>query len=312
MRVVYAGPGPLEKDFAMKATSLLAGTLFSIFSFAPLYGGEAGPTLDVWPGAAPGEAGTIPEEKLEQSKPGEKPYKKITNVSKPTLTVYRPDKEKDTGISVIIAPGGGYKVLMMDYEGEDVATWLNGLGITGIVLKYRIPGREGQPRYQAALLDAQRAVSLVRSKAKEWNLDPNKVGMLGFSAGGHLTGAASTNFEKRLYETKDDVDQVSCRPDFSILIYPGGMLEKDKPALSSEITVTEKTPPTFMVMSHDDRVNSENCIYYYLALKKANVPAEMHIYATGGHGYGMRAGDKPFNKWTTRCEEWMKVQGILK
>ena len=300
------------KVSSMVVSSMVAAMFCAVVSFASVCAAEAGPTLDVWPGVAPGETGAIPEEKLEVNQPGEKPLKKITNVSKPTLTVFRPAKEKDTGMSVIIAPGGGYRMLMMDYEGEDVATWLNGLGITGIVLKYRIPGREGQSKHLAALQDAQRAVSIVRAKAKEWNLDPTKIGMLGFSAGGHLTGAASTNFEKRLYETKDEIDAVSCRPDFSILIYPGGMLDKEKPGLASEIMVSEKTPPAFLVMSHDDKVNSENCIYYYLALKKANVSAEMHIYAQGGHGYGMRVGEKPHNKWITRCEEWLRVQGILK
>jgi len=268
-------------------------------------------SLDVWPGKVPGETGQFTEEKWTIPKPGEKTPLSVTNVFKPTIAWYPASKEKDTGTAVIVCPGGGYKVLMMDYEGADVAGWLNPLGVHVFVLKYRVPQREGLTRFGPALQDAQRALSLVRSKAAEWKINPARIGIMGFSAGGHLSAASSTNFDKRSYETIDETDKISCRPDFAILVYPGGMLEKDKPELTPEIRVSEQTPPAFLVMSHDDRVNSENCIYYYLALKKAKVPAEMHIYMTGGHGYGMRAGDKPFNKWIDRCADWMNVQGLL-
>jgi acetyl esterase/lipase len=278
-----------------------------------IFAAEPALTLDVWPGVAPGETGAVGEEKVEKSEPGAaKPFWKVSNVSKPTLAVYKPAKEKDTGAAVIVCPGGGYKVLMMDYEGADAAAWLNSLGVTAIVLKYRLPAKEGEPRFGPALKDAQRSVSLVRFKAKEWGIDPARIGMMGFSAGGHLSAAVSTNFEKRSYEAKDEIDQVSSRPDFAILIYPGGMVDKEKGGLTPEITVTEKTPPAFMIMSHDDRVNSENCILYYMALKKANVNAEMHIYSAGGHGYGMRPGDKSHNKWIDRAGEWLKERGYLK
>lgn len=262
--------------------------------------------LDVWPANPPG--GKIAAEEQWQGK-------HVTNVSKPTLEILRPDKDKDTGVAVLVCPGGGYKSLMMDYEGEDVARWLNTLGITGIVLKYRVPAPEGTPRYEPALQDAQRSISLIRSKAKEWGLKQDRIGMLGFSAGGHLTAAASTNFDHRSYEADDDIDKVSCRPDFAVAIYPGGVIEKPAEgaatALSPEIRVSAKTPPTFIAQANDDRVNSENAALLYLALKHAGVPAELHIYATGGHGFGIRPSDKPCSTWIERCAEWMKSQGIL-
>lgn len=272
-------------------------------------------TLDVWPGKAPGDEGKTPPEELKQSKPGEKPFKRVTNVSHPTLTVFRPAKDKDTGAAVIVAPGGGYKALMMDYEGEDVAAWLNTLGVTGIVLKYRVPAPEGTPRHLPALQDAQRSISLVRSKAKEWGIDPARIGMLGFSAGGHLTAAAMAGFEKRSYEPIDEADKTSCRPDFAVVIYPGGMLNKDAGSaerLNDEVKVGPQSPPAFIVQADDDRVNAENSVYLYLALKRAKVPAEMHIYAGGGHGFGLRKSDKPCNTWPDRCAEWLKSRGVLK
>ena len=269
--------------------------------------------LDVWPGPAPGESGQAAPEQVEHSKTGQPKYVKVTNVSKPTLTVFRPAKDKNTGAAVIVCPGGGYSALMMDYEGDDVARWLNTLGVTGVVLKYRVPARQGVPRYLPALQDAQRAVSIVRSRAKEWDIDPGRVGMLGFSAGGHLTAAAGTNFDKRVYDDIDAVDKVPCRPDFAVVVYPGGLLAKGKePALSPEIRVSSRTPPTFIVQAHDDRVNSENSVYLYLALKRANVPTELHIYATGGHGFGLRPGDRPHASWPQRCAEWMASIGVLR
>jgi len=280
----------------------------SFLFFIALSAAAADPlvTLDVWPGKVPGETGQIGEEKWEKMK--------VTNVSKPTIAVYPADKEKNTGTAVLVAPGGGYKMLMMDYEGADVVKWLNPLGITVIVLKYRVPDRAGLPRHLPALQDAQRAMSLVRSKAKEWNINPARIGMMGFSAGAHLAAATSTNFDKRAYETIDDIEQVSCRPDFGIVVYPGGIIDKEKNdgTIHESIRVSDKTPVSFIVMSHDDRVNADNAVYYYLALKKAAVQAELHIYATGGHGWGMRAGDKPYNKWIDRCSEWLDLQGLLK
>jgi acetyl esterase/lipase len=291
----------------MRITSLL---LLSLCLLSPLArAADEPPTMNVWPAKPPGDTGTIGAEQWGQNG---KPSKRVTNVTIPTLTVFRPEKDKDTGVAVIVCPGGGYKALMMDYEGEDVAKWLNSLGVTGIVLKYRVPAPEGVPAHLPALQDAQRAMSIVRSKAKEWNLDEKRIGMLGFSAGAHLTAAASTNFDQRAYDPIDETDKISCRPDFGIVIYPGGMFDKASGQLKPEIRVSAQTPPTFIVQANDDKVNPENSVLYYLALKRAGVAAEVHIYAAGGHGFGMKPSDKPVATWPMRLEEWMRNQGVLK
>jgi acetyl esterase/lipase len=272
-------------------------------------------TQDVWwPGKAPGETGKIGEEKILPDKPGQRTVKRLTNVTRPTLAVFRPEKGKDTGAAVLIAPGGGYSILAWDLEGEEVAAWLNSIGVTGIVLKYRVPKRADQPQHVPPLQDAQRALSLIRSKADDpyWRIDPNRIGMLGFSAGGHLTAAAATNFDKRAYEPKDDIDKISCRPDFIMMIYPGGIVEKGNKELSPEIRVTSQTPPAFFAHAGNDPVPAENSILMYLALKKAKVPADLHIYSSGGHGFGLRRSEHPCSTWPQRCEEWMRTQGILK
>jgi acetyl esterase/lipase len=271
--------------------------------------------LDVWPYNAPGEIGKIGKETATDSKPGEFQVKRITNVTHPTLTVFRPAKDKDTGAAVVIAPGGGYAILAWDLEGEEVAQWLNSIGVTGIILKYRVPRRSGTPNDVAppqAQMDAQRALSLVRSKAKEWGIDPKRIGILGFSAGGHLTAWASTNFDKRSYEPVDDVDKVSCRPDFTILVYPAYLITKDRNGLAPDIRVNKDTPPMFIAMAGDDPVRVENSVEMYRALKKAGVPADLHVYASGGHGFGLRPSGKPCSTWPQRCAEWLKDQGFLK
>jgi acetyl esterase/lipase len=272
-------------------------------------------TLKLWPGKPPGEKGEIAKETVTKPKAGEKSVIRIGNVSEPTLTVYRP-KEKDTGAAVVIAPGGGYSILAWDLEGEEVAAWLNSLGVTGIVLKYRVPRRPGTKADTAppqAQMDAQRAISLVRSKASEWKIDPKRIGMLGFSAGGHLTAWTSTNFDTRSYEPVDEADKVSCRPDFTVLVYPAYLVQKNTLDLAPEIKVTKETPPMFFAHAADDAgaASYDGSIALFRALRKAGVPAEMHIYSTGGHGFGLRKSAKPCSEWPARCSEWMKVQGLL-
>jgi len=272
-------------------------------------------TLDVWPGKVPGETGNIGEEKWTESKPGEKQVKRLTNVSKPTITVFRPAKDKDTGAAVLIAPGGGYNILAWDLEGEEVAAWLNSIGVTGIVLKYRVPRRPGQAKDQAPpgpLQDAQRALSLVRSKAREWGIQPDRIGMLGFSAGAHLTASLSNNYEKRAYELMDEIDQVSSRPDFALVIYPGLIVTgPHNDQLRPEMKVTANTPRTFLVQTQDDGVKVENSLFYYLALKNAKVPTELHLYPSGGHGYGLRPSAQAVSTWPQRAEQWMRSLGVL-
>ena len=281
-----------------------------LFAFtSPLLASEP-LTLSVWPDKVPGEKGDIGEEKLQPPRDEAKPVERLTNVTKPTITVYRPAKEKDTQAAVLICPGGGYNILAWDLEGTEVADWLNSIGVTGIVLKYRVPRRKDREKHDAPLQDAQRAMSLVRKHADEWGIDAKRIGILGFSAGGHLSAAASTNFDKRHYDSIDEIDSISCRPDFAVLVYPAYLTSDD--GLASEIRVTGETPQTFFAHASDDRISSENSIAVYLALKKAKVPAELHIYASGGHGFGLRPSEHPASSWPQRCEQWMRSRGLLK
>jgi acetyl esterase/lipase len=274
-------------------------------------------TLNVWPDKPPGKATELPPE-ADQTKAEDKLIAgrriiKLGNVTNPQIAVYRPAKEKDTGTSVVICPGGGHHILAYDLEGTEVAEWLNGIGITGIVLKYRVPGRDPEKRWLAAVQDAQRAVSLVRSKAGEWRLDPKRIGILGFSAGGEVAGLVSLFNEQRQYEAIDDVDKISRRPDFSVLIYPAGFVEKDKSELRDYIKVPKDAPPTFFAHAFDDGVSALNSLLLAAELKKAGGRAEVHVYATGGHGYGLRHVDgQPVTDWPKVCEAWMKGMGIVK
>ncbi len=267
-------------------------------------------TLDVWPDKVPGELGDIDEEQYQPPSDKGKQVKRLMNVTKPTITVYRPTKETDTGAAVLICPGGGYNILAWDLEGTEVADWLNSIGVTGVVLKYRVPRRKDREKHDGPLQDAQRAMSLVRQHADEWGIDSKRIGILGFSAGGHLSAATSTNFDKRHYDPIDDTDDISCRPDFAVLVYPAYLAEAGE--LLPEIRVTTETPQTFFAHASDDGISSENSIAMYLALKKAKVPSELHIYASGGHGFGLRPSEHPASTWPQRCEQWMQSRGLLK
>ncbi len=273
------------------------------------------PVIALWPDVAPGEKGAIGPEKDETvHKPDAKPRTEVIrlgNVSKPTITIFRP-AEKANGAAAIVCPGGGYSILAYDLEGTEVCEWLNSIGVTGVLLKYRVPGR-GESRHSASLQDAQRAMGLVRSRAKEWNLDPKRIGILGFSAGGHLAAAASNTFQSRTYPPIDDADRVSCRPDFTILIYPAYLADHENVAkLNPELKVTGETPPAFVTMTADDPVHVENAYAYALALKNAKVSAELHIYPTGGHGYGLRPSQNVVSHWPDRAAEWLAAQGWLR
>jgi len=272
-------------------------------------------TLPLWPVLPPGDSAPSGEEK-DFSKPGEglvagRPLIRLGNVSKPIMAVFRPAKDKDTGTAVVIAPGGGYSILAWDLEGEEVAAWLNTLGVTGIVLKYRVPDHPKDGAHVRPLQDAQRAVSLVRSKAKEWGIDPERIGVLGFSAGGHLAASTLTNSDRRAYEPADEADRASCRPNFGVLIYPAYLTNKEGTALAPEIRVAKDTPPVFFAHASNDPISSENSVQMYLALKRAGVAAELHIYPTGGHGYGLRPTEETVTTWPQRCADWLKRQGLL-
>ncbi len=279
--------------------------------------GAAGPEqIPLWPKGAPGEKGEVGEErdmtKPNGNKPAGKSVIRLGNVSTPTITLHSPPKSKNTGAAVVICPGGGYGILAWDLEGTEVCKWLNSFGVTGVLLKYRVPKRPGDDKHILPLQDAQRALGLVRFHAKEWGIDPTRIGVLGFSAGGHLTANLSNNFDKRVYDPVDEADAVSCRPDFALPIYPAYLALKDKNnELAPELKVTANTPPTFLVQTEDDGIRVENSLFYYLALKNAKVPAEMHLYPTGGHGYGLRPSDKLVTSWPKRAEEWMRSLGLL-
>lgn len=266
-------------------------------------------TLAVWPGQAPGEKGDVGEEHLLPPQKEKRPVERLTDVTRPTITVYRPDPAQQNGTAVVVCPGGGYRILAVDLEGTEVAAWLNSIGVTAIVLKYRVPARKDQPKHLAPLQDAQRAVSLVRSRAAEWKIAPDRIGILGFSAGGHLSAATATNGDHRQYAPLDDVDKTSCRPDFAVLIYPAYLTAGDR--LAPEISVDAKTPPVFFAHANDDRISAENSVAMFLALKRVKVPAELHVYAGGGHGFGLRPSENPCSTWPDRCRDWLKSRGLL-
>jgi acetyl esterase/lipase len=276
-------------------------------------GGPGAKTLELWPGTPPGENGSIGEE-VAKTKGDPPVVTSLTNVTKPTLTIHRPDRNNDTGVAIVVCPGGAYTNLAWDHEGEQVARWLNSIGVTAALLKYRVPRRpdtpKGQPPVQA-LMDAQRAMSLVRNNASAWGIDAKRVGILGFSAGGHLGAWVSTNYDKRSYDAIDAADGADTRPDFAVLVYPGGVLQRDTEKLAPEIRVSAQTPPTLLVCATDDRL-SENSVFLYLALKRAGVPVEMHLYTKGGHGFGLRPSSNPCSTWPQRCEDWLRAQQILK
>jgi acetyl esterase/lipase len=266
----------------------------------------------LWPDGAPGAKGD-------------------TDGDKPTLTAYQAPRENATGTAVVICPGGAYGHLAMDHEGQQIAQWLNSLGVTGFILKYRHRYSGAGYGHPAPLQDAQRAIRIVRSRAKEWNVDPNRIGIIGFSAGGHLASSVSTHFQENFYELKDSIDRIICRPDFMILIYPVitltepythagsklNLLGKNPDralveSLSNEMQVSPDTPPTLLVHANDDKaVPPENSINFYLALRKANVPAEMHIYETGGHGFGLGKDKGAVSSWPTCCADWMRARRLL-
>lgn len=296
----------------MHTKLILAATLLS-FCAAP----AADEPIRLWSGKAPGETESVGEEK-DQSKPGQglvagKPVIRLGNVSDPMVQVFRPPQNKNTGAAIVVCPGGGYNILAYDLEGSEVCEWLNSIGVTGILLKYRVPAgaRKDRPKHEPPAQDAQRALSLARQHAQEWGIDPKRIGLLGFSAGGHMAALASNS--DRLYAAADAADAQPHRPNFTVLIYPAYLAPKDAPtAVSPELKVSKETPSTFMAISQDDPVRVEGALHYGLALKAAGVKWELHVYAEGGHGYGLRKTEKPVTTWPDRLADWLKAEGWLK
>jgi len=277
--------------------------------------------VPLWPSTIPNARPTTGTEtaSVETKSPvAGKPWTYVGPVSKPTMTVYSPSGT-NTGAAVVVFPGGGYQILAIDLEGTEVCDWLNSRGITCVLLKYRVPGEGRKPKSgpypdsPEALQDAQRALRLVRFHAAEWHIDPHRIGVLGFSAGGHLVAAASVHYRKRLYPPFDDADRVSCRPDFAVALYPGHLsLEPLTTTLNPDIHITGQTPPTFIVQAEDDPVdNVENSIVYERALHAAGVPVEVHRYAHGGHAFGLRRTAEPITAWPQLVETWLVTIGVL-
>ena len=302
--------------------------------------------IPIWPGAVPdAQPAAGPEVTITtgtESFVAGRPWVAVEKVSRPTLTVYSP-MGKNTGAAVVVFPGGGYQILAIDLEGTEVCDWLTSKGITCVLLKYRVPGEGSYPKSgpypesPIALEDAQRTLGLVRFHAAEWRIDPHKIGVLGFSAGGHLSAAISTHFEHRLYPTVDAADKESCRPDFAVPIYPGHLTlssaERDaqqgpqklvvpRPAhlstaeeavaFNPDLQITRQTPPTFLLQAEDDNVDGiDQSLAYYIALKNAGFPAEMHLYAHGGHAFGLRRTQLPITGWPQLVETWLGTIGMI-
>jgi acetyl esterase/lipase len=284
--------------------------------------------VPIWPRAVPD---AVPNPKAESVGPpaGREWWPRVNDVSRPTMTVYAA-KGRNTGVAVVVFPGGGYQFLAMDLEGTEICDWLTSRGIACVLLKYRVPdsgptiknGHSYYPKVQTALQDAQRTLGLVRQHAAEWHVDPHKVGVIGFSAGGHLAAAVSTHFAQRTYPLMDGADELSCRPDFAILLYPGHLWTPDdeRPAgdrgtdlrLRLDIRLRADTPPTFLLQAEDDQVDDvRHSLTYYVELKKAGVPAEMHLYAQGGHAFGIRPTKLPIGRWPALVEQWLQTIGVL-
>ena len=303
---------------------------FLIFVFVVVCVGQLDAQTNVWqpsPGhtQAPIWPGTVPD---AQPVPGPeavlsstdwvvagKPFVFVVNVSQPTMTVYSP-KGTNTGVAVVVFPGGGYNALAMDLEGTEICDWLTSRGITAVLLKYRVPTTPKVGPYSEspqALEDAQRTLGLVRFHAAKWHINARKIGVIGFSAGGHMVAATSTHFDRRLYPTVDAADQESCRPDFAIALYPGHLWRDGRDfELNPNVLVTTNTPTTFLLHAEDDPVDDvRHSLVYYVALKKAGVPVEMHLYAQGGHAFALRSTRLPISGWSRLLETWLGTMGIL-
>lgn len=282
----------------MKLLVLASLAAFPCFAAEPL-------VLKLWPEGPPGKMVIKPA-----PNDGKAPNPNvITNITDPTITIYKP--EKPNGTAVVVAPGGGFRFLSIKHEGTAVCEWLNTLGVTGVLLTYRTPTNEEPSAYEKPVQDAQRAIGMVRHHATEWGVDPQRVGLLGFSAGGNLAGHASFDRTERTYAQKPELDG-DAKPSFMVMIYGGGFLDAtDKTKFRAGFSVPADAPPSFFLVAHDDKTNPIEATMLYMELKKQGIPAEVHIMTKGGHGFGMRRDGNPVNDWPARCGEWMKSMGWL-
>jgi acetyl esterase/lipase len=268
-------------------------------------------TLSLWPNGNPVVKAEGENEEIIDEGIG----RKITKVVEPKVTYYPAPADKNTGACVVICPGGGYSILAYDLEGKEVADWLNGIGVNAAVVHYRVPRSKAEAKHEPPLRDTQRAIRVVRGHAEQWKLDVKRIGVLGFSAGGHLAAVASTNHKSETYEASDEFDKLSTRPDFTVLVYPAylnGEPHNDSLELKEEVPVDKDTPPAIMIHANDDRVSPINSVAYYLALRKAKVPAELHIFPSGGHGYGLRPSQHAVTGWPAIVERWMRHIEVIK
>ncbi|MGZ8939326.1 MAG: alpha/beta hydrolase [Limisphaerales bacterium] len=293
--------------------------LLGLCSWSFVCAAEKPQELRLWPkdkGAPGNEPKLEPERDMTKDSENQVAGRRLIrlgNVSEPTITLYPAPKDKAHGGAILVCPGGAYHILALDLEGTEVCERLNEMGFTAILLKYRVPRRPGLEKHAAPLQDAQRAMGLIRQHASEWNIDPQRIGVLGFSAGGHLAAAVSTGPHERTYEKIDEADSLNARPNFSVLIYPGYLVdEKDKTKIASELVITKDTPQAFIAMTADDAVKVENALVYATELQKEKIPFELHIYPTGGHGYGLRKTDDPVTTWPDRLQDWLKARGFAK
>ena len=268
-------------------------------------------SVKLFPGNAPGEREKQFEKQVDGGNVGGRPVIRLTDVGEPEITFYQAPASIATDVAMLVCPGGGYRILAYDLEGVEVCEWLNKLGVTAVLLKYRVPIRDGRDRYEAPLQDVQRAMGYVRYHAQKWNINPSRIGVMGFSAGAHLSVMASTQYQQRTYPRIDAADDTDCRPDFCLLVYPA-YLSGEIFGLAPEITVTRNTPPTMIVQTQDDKNHINSSLFYYYALKEAGVPARMHLYSKGGHGYGLRNTSAPVNEWNQRAEDWLREMDFIK
>jgi len=284
------------------------GVFLTSFAFA-----EDHAELEIWPGDLPAGSVQMAPKMITKLK-SELTQERIRFVERATLTVYPAPKKIANGCAIIICPGGGYNILAWPKEGLEVAEWFNSIGVTAFVLKYRVPRRNPDKIHWEPMQDVQRAIRFVRHRAKQWNIDPERIGTLGFSAGGHLTVMSGVQYKTKSYDRVDEADDLSCRPDFICPIYAAYLGDKynDRVAeLGPLVTVTKDTPPTFMAVTWDDSMRGAQSALLFARLRERGVPAELHAYAKGGHGYGMRPSDNPVSKWNEQLHAWLKSSGFL-
>ncbi|MDD3074942.1 MAG: alpha/beta hydrolase [Proteiniphilum sp.] len=278
--------------------------LFIVFATMSIQSQEK-PVL-LFPNGAPGETGKMKQvDDLSGNKVAGCPVLRIGQVDKPTLTFYPAPADNNKGVTIIVNPGGGYNILAYNLEGTEICKRFNSFGINCVLVKYRVPRREGLEKHAAPLQDLQRAIAYTRAHATEWGIDANKIGVMGFSAGAHLSAVASTNYGERTYPKVDSFDEVSLRPDFTILVYPA-YLSGENFSLSPELKVDQNTPPTILIQAEDDKSHINSSLFYFYALKEAKVPAALHVYPSGGHGYGLRNTGNTVSEWPFRVLSWLR------